>query len=63
MTDLHPSHGELPAFDLSAAMRFWQGNLHLIAADAILATYVDEHRRRVADTQELDSNAAISDFA
>ena len=63
MTDLDLSPGELTAFELSAATRFWRGNLHLIAADAILATYVDEHRRRVADTQELDSNAAISDFA
>ena len=63
MTDLDLSRSELPTFDLGAAIRFWQGNLHLIAADAILATYVDEHRRRVADTQELDSNAGISDFA
>ena len=63
MNDLDLSPSELPAFELPAAIRFWQSNLHLIAADAILATYVDEHRRRVAETQELDSNAGISDFA
>jgi hypothetical protein len=63
MTDLDLSPSELPAFELSAAIRFWRSNLHLIAADAILATYADEHRRRAADTLGLGSNAGIFDFA
>ena len=63
MNDLDLSPSELPAFELSAAIRFWRSNLHLIAADAILATYVDEQRRRVDDTVGLGSKVGIFDFA
>ena len=63
MNDLDLSPSELPAFELPAAIRFWQSNLHLIAADAILATYVEEHRRRVAAPPSLGGNAGTLDFA
>ena len=63
MTDLHLSPSELTAFELSVAVRFWRSNLHLIAADAILAMYVDEQRRRVDDKVGLGSNVGTFDFA
>jgi hypothetical protein len=48
ITYLARSISGLTAFELAAAIRYWQKNQHLDSADTILAMHVDEQRRRLA---------------